>query len=177
MIANHTQHYSLIPYWHALYVRQKYERTISAKLDELGVENLLPLTKVLRVYKSQKRRVIVPMFPGYIFIKVQPGKRHHVTNLNGVYGFVKLGHEFQKVQDREIENIRILLENMDNYRDMRPEEYITRGSLIDVKEGPLCGMRGLVTGNKGNRILVSLDSIRTAISISVPQHQVELMST
>ena len=174
MDANHLNSGGIKPYWHALFVRQKYERTISARLNEMEVENLLPLTKVLRVYKSQKRRVIVPMFPGYLFLNIQPGKRHHITNLDGVYRFVKIGDEFQKVQDWEIENIRLLVDNMDHYRDLRPENYIRMGSLIEVKEGPLCGMRGLVTGNNGSRILVSLDSIRTAISISVPQNQVEL---
>ena len=174
MIANHYQSGGIKPYWHVLYVRQKYEKTISARLDELGVEHLLPLTKILREYKSQKRRVIVPMFPGYLFLNVQPGKRHHITNLNGVYSFVKIGQEFQKVQDWEIDNIRILASNMDNYRDLQVEKYIQRGSLIEVKDGPFCGMRGIVTNNNGNRILVSLDSIRTAISISVPQNHVEL---
>ena len=177
MIVKHHPHNNLEPYWHALHVRQKYERTISARLDELGIENLLPLTKVLRAYKSQKRRVIVPMFPGYIFLNIQPIKRHQIIHLKGVYGYVKIGREYQRVHDQEIANIRLLVENMDIYRDMRPEAYIRRGSLIDVTEGPLCGMRGLVTGNTGNRILVSLDSIQTAISISLPQHQVELMST
>ena len=114
------------------------------------------------------------MFPGYLFLNIQPGKRHHITNINGVYCFVKIGQDFQKVQDWEIENIRILASNIDNYRDLRTEEYIAAGSLIEVTEGPFCGMRGLVTGNNGNRILVRLDSIKTAISISVRQNQVEL---
>lgn len=166
----------LKPFWHVIYVRQKHEKAISVRLDELGVENLLPLTKTVRVYKSQKRKVIVPMFPGYLFLNAYPGKRHHVTNLNGVYGFVKIGQEFQKVKDWEIENIRILTANLDNYNDFRSEEYVRRGSLVEVKNGPLTGMRGLVTGNNGSRILVSIDSIRTAISISVPKDQVEVMS-
>lgn len=161
-------------YWHVIYVRQKYERAISARLDELGVENLLPLTKTVRIYKSQKRKVVVPMFPGYLFLNAYPGKRHHVTNLNGVYGFVKVGQEFQLVKDWEIENIRILTSNMEGYSDFRSEEYLRRGSSVEVKNGPLSGMRGLVTGNNGSRILVSIDSIQTAISISVPQDQVEI---
>lgn len=174
MNSNLNEGVGLKPYWHVIYVRQKYERAVSSRLDELGVENLLPLTKTLRLYKSQKRKVVVPMFPGYVFLNVRPGKRHHITNLNGVYNFVKVGREFQRVQDWEIENIRILTSNMDNYRDLRSEEYIRRGSLVEVTEGPLSGMKGLVTGNNGSRILVSIDSIRTAISISVPQEQVQL---
>lgn len=161
-------------YWHVIYVRQKYERAISSRLDELGVENLLPLAKTVRLYKSQKRKVVVPMFPGYVFLKVRPGTRHHVTNLNGVYSFVKIGREFQYVKDWEIENIRILTSNMDNCRDFRSEEYIGRGSFVQVKNGPLSGMRGFVTGTNGGRILVCIESIRTAISISVPQSQVEV---
>ncbi|MCE7996672.1 MAG: UpxY family transcription antiterminator [Roseivirga sp.] len=174
MIANHNQHGGIKPYWHVLYVRQKYEKSISARLNELGVEHILPMTKTLRVYKSQRRRVVVPLFPGYLFLNVQPGKRHHVTNLNGVYSFVKIGQDFQRVKDREIENIRILSSNIDYHRDLRSEPYIQTGSFIEITEGPFCGMRGLVTGNNGNRILVTLDSIKTAISISLPQNQVAL---
>ncbi|GAB5525205.1 MAG: UpxY family transcription antiterminator [Roseivirga sp.] len=174
MIGNHNQHGSPKSYWHVLYVRQKYEKTISTKLDEMGVEHILPLTKTLRVYKSQSRKVIVPLFPGYLFLNIQPGKRHHVTNLNGVYSFVKIGQEFQRVQHWEIENLRILAGNVNNYSDLRPEPYIRSGSLIEVTQGPFCGMRGLVTGKNGGRILVTIDSIKSAISISVPQTQVEL---
>lgn len=164
------------PYWQVIYVRQKYERAVSTKLEEIGIENLLPLTKVVREYKSQKRKVIVPMFPGYLFVNAYPGRRHHITNINGVYNFVKIGNDYQRVQDWEIQNIKILTSNMGKYSDLRSEEYIRRGTKVEVKEGPLAGMKGQVTGANGNRLLVSIDSIRTSISISVLQDLVEVRS-
>lgn len=172
MDLNNIAQVNIKPYWHVIYVRQKYEKSISSRLNEMGIENLVPLTKVVREYKSQKRKVVVPMFPGYIFLITHPGKRHHITNLDGVYSFVKIGQEFQRVKDLEIDNIRILTSNMDSCCDFRSEEYIRRGALIEVKDGPLSGMKGVVTGNNGDRILVSIDSIRIAVSISVPQHHI-----
>ena len=174
MDLNNIRQVNIKPYWHVIYVRQKYERSISSRLDEMGIENLLPLTKVVREYKSQKRKVVVPMFPGYVFLMTHPGKRHHITNLDGVYSFVKIGKEFQRVNETEIDNIRILTSNMNSHRDLRTEEYIKRGALIEIKDGPLCGMKGVVTGSNGDRILVSIDSIQLAVSISVPQSQIEV---
>lgn len=163
-------------YWQVIYVRQKFEKSISTKLTEMGVEHLLPMTKIVREYRSQKRKVIVPMFPGYLFVNAHPGGRHHITHIDGVYSFVKIGTDYQRVQDWEMKNLSILSTNMDKYEGFRAEEYVRRGSVVEVKEGPLYGMEGRVTGTNGNRLLVSIDSIRTSISISILQELVQVKS-
>ncbi|MEQ8477449.1 transcription termination/antitermination NusG family protein [Fulvivirga sp.] len=154
-------------FWHVIFVRQHYERRISEKLTKMGIENILPQTKVMREYKSQRRRVLVPLFPGYLFLKVVPGKRHHVTFLNGVYRFLRVGDEYEQVSETEIDNLKILAR--DASHQITKEDYLKKGTGVEVIDGPLYGISGFVSGCNGGRILVTVNAIRTSISISVPK--------
>lgn len=163
-------------YWHVVYVRPKSERLANDKLQKKGLETYLPLITTIKKYKSQKKKVIRPLFPGYLFVHMMPGKRHHVTSVSEVYNFIKFDDDFAKVRDEEIKNIQIAL-------DQSPPEAIEvcngkfsrKGRLVEVIGGPFAGVKGKTLGLKSRKVLIQVGAIQSAISIVVSPNHLRLI--
>ena len=69
--------------WHVIYVRPKFERKVFATLLERGVESYLPLKKVVRQWRDRKKKMEVPVFPGYVFVKINRKEIANVYSTNG----------------------------------------------------------------------------------------------
>ena len=81
------------PAWYALYTRSRFEKKMLGELTERHIEVFLPMREVLSRWKDRKKRIWIPLFPGYIFINQvdTPENRYRVLNLPGAVRFV--GHE------------------------------------------------------------------------------------
>ena len=51
-----------------MYTRPRWEKKIASLLDSRGIENYLPLNKILKQWSDRKKIVQEPLFKGYIFV-------------------------------------------------------------------------------------------------------------
>ena len=56
--------------WYAVLTRSRQEKTAASMLDYLAVANFLPLTTQERRWSDRKQMISVPLFPGYLFVRV-----------------------------------------------------------------------------------------------------------
>ncbi|MSO23904.1 MAG: hypothetical protein EXQ58_11825 [Acidobacteria bacterium] len=68
-------HASLLPEWYAVYTRSRQERAVKTQLDERAVENFLQTYEKISQWKDRKKLIQVPLFPGYLFVKVLFARR------------------------------------------------------------------------------------------------------
>lgn len=128
--------------WYALYVKSRHEFTTQGELNRKGIANYLPSIKKLRHWKDRDKYVDLPLFPGYIFVKIMPKADDYMKVLK-TRGAVNLlantpGNP-TPVSDDEIESLRILIESGENI-DVYP--HLKEGDRIRVKRGPLKGAEG-----------------------------------
>lgn len=155
-------------FWHVCYLKPKSEKTVQKKIEELQIEVFLPLIKHLRVYNNNRRTVYLPLFPGYIFVWIAPGYRHHITAFSEVYRFIKFKDEFAKIPEQEIKNLKLLVENITGQHEISSEVTFQKGKNVEVTQGPFLGMKGKMIKRKGKqRIMVEIKAINQAISIEV----------
>lgn len=57
-------------HWYAAYVRVNQELIIKSRLDELGIENFLPMNEQVRDTPGGKKKIRVVLIHGLIFIRV-----------------------------------------------------------------------------------------------------------
>ena len=71
--------------WYALYTRSRFEKKMLSELTARKVEVFLPMREVLSRWKDRKKKVWLPLFPGYIFVRQvdTPANRYRVLNLPG----------------------------------------------------------------------------------------------
>ena len=99
--------------WFAVWTRSRQEKTSASMLEALGVPHFLPLKSEVRQWSDRKQTVTVPLFSGYLFVRINPAEdnRLEVLKTPGIAGFVGNQTGPLPVPDQQIEDIRTVLEN------------------------------------------------------------------
>jgi hypothetical protein len=64
--------------WYAVYTRSHQERRVKTQLDGKEVENFLPTFEKISQWKDRKKPIQLPLFPGYLFVKISLLRRLEV---------------------------------------------------------------------------------------------------
>jgi transcription antitermination factor NusG len=89
-----------------------------------------------------------------------------------VYNFVKTGPQLRPVQDREIEILR-RIEGIEEDLILTEVEY-GLGQSVKVSNGPLFGMKGIISQIKSKgKLVVNFDSLGIALQIEINKKQLE----
>jgi transcription antitermination factor NusG len=160
--------------WYALYTRSRFEKKMLSELTDRKIEVFLPMREILSRWKDRKKRIWVPLFPGYIFIHHidTPENRYRVLNLPGAVRFVGFEGHPNPIPEEQILYVRRFLES--NIA-VDPYPYLQAGSRVEVTAGPLRGIRGILVEKRGRyRFVIQVDLIRQALSVEIDASDVRL---
>jgi len=87
------------------------EKSSTLLLENAGYECLLPVSKYTRHWSDRKKEVEVPLFPGYLFCRMDPCNRLPVLMTPGVIQIVGAGKTLIPVQEEEIVAIQRVVRN------------------------------------------------------------------
>ena len=156
-----------LTHWYVLYTRSRFEKKLLRELASRQVEVFLPMRETISRWKDRKKKVWVPLFPGYIFINHEdtPENRYRILNIPGAVQFVSVRGRSNPVPEEQIMAIRRFLETGLSFA---PYPYIKIGTQVEVIAGPLKGIRGILVEKRGKfRFVLQVDMIRQAISIEI----------
>lgn len=161
-------------YWYAVFTYPRIEKKIFSRLSDSGVEAFLPLTTVIRQWSDRKKKLTVPLFPNYIFVRIDPKEKYRVLQVDGVVKFVSIQGNPCKMPESEIETIKKLASSGG---DITTNEDLVEGMPIRITDGPLAGIEGVLEEKKGKtRLLVRIDSLRQTASVDVSTEMIETIS-
>lgn len=153
--------------WYAAYTCARHEKRVAEQLKQRDVESLLPLYQTVRRWKNGKARVQVPLFPGYVFVRIALKDRLQVLNVPSVVRLVGFDGHPVPLADEEVEAIRTCL---NRGTSLSPHPYLTTGRRVRVVRGPLEGIEGKVVRQKNQtRFVISLDLIQRAVATEIDQ--------
>jgi transcription antitermination factor NusG len=163
----------MVPRWYVAYTFPRHEKTVAEQLKIKSVESYLPLFEKLSRWKDRMARVQLPLFPGYVFVRIPLRERIKVLESSGVLRLVGFNGHPTPLPEGEIESLRTYLA----FRRAEPFPYLTAGKRVAVQAGPLAGLEGLVVRRKGKmRIVVSIDSIQRSIALELEAADVRLIA-
>ncbi len=161
--------------WYALRVHSKLASFVSAVLRGKGYEEFLPLCRSRRHWSDRVKDIEVPLFPGYLFCRFDPGDRQvPVLTTPGVIGIVSAGKTPIPVTEEEIESIRRIV-----YSGLaaQPWPFLGVGSRIRIDRGPLAGIEGVVTQpGKEYRLIVSITLLQRSVAVEIDRGWVRPLS-
>jgi transcription antitermination factor NusG len=161
--------------WFAVWTRSRQEKTSAAMLEAVGVPHFLPLKSEVRQWSDRKQTIAVPLFTGYLFVRINPAKdsRLEVLKTPGIAGFVGNQTGPLPVPDQQIEDIRTVLEKRVECVVL---PMLHEGDPVRVVRGPLTGVEGrLVRGNSSTRLAIFIEMIHKTLVVSVSRNDVELI--
>ncbi len=163
---------TLKPTWHVLYVKPRHEKKVAQCLKQKKLITFLPLIKVIRKWSDRKKTVEVPLFPSYIFVKINTSLDFHsVLSLDSTCDFIRFGNTYAKATDEEINNIKLLL-NLDGIENIKTSsQKFQSGGNYKIDYGPLRGLKcQIVRVNNKDEIMVRVDSIQQNITVTLSKH-------
>src|SRR5579864_4826094 len=72
------------PLWYAAYTSANHEKRVAEQLAQRSVEHFLPLYQSVRRWKDRRMNVQLPLFPGYVFVRLALRDRLQVLRTPGV---------------------------------------------------------------------------------------------
>lgn len=162
--------------WYAVYTIVRHEKTVKRSIEKRGIETFLPLREVVSQWTDRKKLVQLPLFPGYLFVRLYPGDSQsifQVLNTRGVVRILSANGRLQPVPERQIDSVKNLTGSNVHYD---PHPHLVSGSEVVVMNGPLRGISGRVLDKKGdNRLIISIDIIKRSVAVKVDAADVELV--
>lgn len=146
-------------------VKPRFEKSTSTLLRQKGYEDFLPLTAEARDWSDRIKTVQLPLFPRYLFCRFNSQQKVPILNTPGVQKIVGFGTGPTPIPDQEIASLRTLIESGSSAMAC---DYIADGELVQVREGPLAGMEGLLVKAKGScRVVVSIHLLQRSVYAEV----------
>jgi transcription antitermination factor NusG len=159
------------PRWYAAYTCANREKRVAEQLGVREVEHFLPLYSSVRRWKDRRVMLELPLFPGYVFVRMAMGNRLQVQTVPGVARLVGFDGTPAALRDEEIGALRTSLG--DAVR-AEPHPYLTAGRRVRVTRGPLAGMEGVLLRRKGSfRLVISVELIQRSVAVDADAADVE----
>jgi transcription antitermination factor NusG len=163
----------LEPHWYAAYTSANHEKRVAKQLEERALEHFLPLYQSVRRWKDRRVRLDLPLFPGYVFVRLVLRDRLMILQIPGVAKLVGFNGTPTALPEGEIESLRTSL--AEGLR-AEPHRFLTVGRRVRVKNGPLGGMLGILVKRKNRaRLVVSVQLIQRAMAVEIDEADLEAM--
>ncbi len=151
--------------WFALMVRTGREKPATLHLENAGYECFLPVSKFTRRWSDRMKEIEVPLFPGYLFCRMDPHNRLPVLMTPGVIQIVGAGKSLIPVEEDEIAAIQRAVKNG---LSTMPWPYLQVGHVARIEEGPLRGMTGIIIRIKsGMKLVLSVSLLQRSVAVEV----------
>jgi transcription antitermination factor NusG len=151
--------------WHALYTRHQHEKAAAQTLSNFGHEVFLPLTCVAHRWQDRTKRVWLPLFPCYVFIRGGFDRRIQILSTPGVISPVTNAGRPAVIPRVQIEAVRRVIESA---LEVEAHPYLRSGDHVRVVAGPLRSIEGILVRMKGvSRLVVSIDMLGTSAAVEV----------
>jgi transcription antitermination factor NusG len=158
-------------HWYAVFTVPQNEKSVMRHLNLREVESFLPTYETVRVWKNRQRvKIVLPLFPSYLFVRINSRERTKVLQSPGVLHIVGKGRESVPLPDPEIEFLRsgLCRERIEPYR-----EFLV-GEKVRIKSGVMQGVCGtLVRKAGGCRFVLTLELINQHVAAEVNVEDLE----
>ena len=156
---------SSVTRWYVVYTRARHEKSVSAQLDRITIQNFLPLYEALHRWKDRRARVKIPLFAGYVFVRMALCNQLQVLQIPGVARLVSFDGQPVAVPEAELVALQ---RGLTSGVRVNPHPYLAAGRQVQITKGSFAGLKGVFVRRKGLcRVVVSLHVIKSSIALEM----------
>jgi transcription antitermination factor NusG len=161
--------------WFVVHTWSRHEKSVFDQLRGKQIETFLPLYKPTKRWRNGQLSGPLPLFPGYLFVRIDIQNQLPVLQTSGVARFVGFGQKPATISDNEIAQLEAAVASG---IDLSPHPFLAVGDRVRIKCGPLTGLTGILTRDKQRlRVVLSVELISRSISVELSSTDVELVES
>lgn len=158
--------------WYAAYTCSRQEKVVARQLSLRNVQHYLPLYSAARQWGTRKAQVTLPLFAGYVFVRIGLQQQLNVLTIPGMVRLVAFGGKPVPLDDDEMNVLQRAL----SIRRAEPHP-IAVGKRVRIEAGPLAGLEGVVSQRRNHlRLLVSIQVVMQTIAIEIAESDLALVA-
>jgi transcription antitermination factor NusG len=151
--------------WFAIRVKPNCEKPVAVALRGRGLQSYLPLLRSERQWSDRVKVMDLPLFPGYLFCRLNLEDRMPLLTTPGFLYIVGVGRNPEPVDEGEILAIHSILRSG---LEVTAWSSLVVGQKVELQHGPLQGLQGVLTKiSNQHRIYVSITLLQRSISVEV----------
>lgn len=162
--------------WYAVYTRSRHEDKVSHALMSKSYAVFLPKIHIWSKRKDRRKKIWVPMFPGYLFVCLNHPDNETRLDILKTFGVVKIlgnpkGGEPIPIPDHHIETINRLIRSTVEIKHFQYPRVGERALIID---GPFAGIEGIVTTSdlEHEVFVITFELLHRAVAIKLEGFQI-----
>ena len=154
--------------WYAIYTRSRSEKKVHKKVLSQGFDSYLPLITTVRQWSDRKKKVELPLIPGYLFVRTDRKNLKNVLPINGIKNVLKHLGKPAIIKDYEIENLKILLEDSSKFSIIQ-DTNLKNGDTVIVEKGVFSGLVAeCIKFNGKHRLIIRIEALANIIEVNIP---------
>jgi transcription antitermination factor NusG len=163
--------------WYAVQVMSRHEFKVFDRLAGAGVVTFLPSCERLSKWKDRNKRIRTPLFPGYLFVRINTGEPHARLAVLKTMGVARiLGSIAGEPEPVPEEQILSLKKIVDAGVALEPHPYLQEGRRVRIAKGPLTGVEGVLARKSGScHFVLSVDILRQSTAVKIDADDVEAL--
>ncbi len=156
--------------WYVVYTLSKHEKQVEKLLSRACIESFLPLYTEIRQWSDRKKKVVLPLFPNYLFVHTNPKDFWKILSVNGVTKFVSDGVKPGTISNNVIRSIQGIVNSNAKVADLE----LKKGERVRAISGPFVGAEGnLIRYDRKNILVINIELLHRSVLLEIDRHQVE----
>jgi transcription antitermination factor NusG len=151
--------------WYAAYTCARHEKSVARQLHERSINCFLPLYRSWHRWADRRKQIELALFPGYVFVHIDPRERLRVLQLPGVVRLVSFNGIPTPLPETDIEGLR---NGLEQGIYAQPHPYLRAGRRVRIIRGPLAGAQGILVRKKDKlRFVISIDVLMRSVAVEL----------
>jgi transcriptional antiterminator NusG len=164
--------------WYAIHTRSRFEQKVFDGFRSKSIETFLPKMEVMSRRKDRRKKILVPLLPGYVFVQydLDPEIYWDIIKTVGVVRMVGFEGKPTPARDEEIQSLMIL---DGTNRTVQNRAFMKRGDTVMIMEGPLKGLVGFYVRHKGQteKVVVNVELLHRSLAVEIEDWALEKVQT
>ena len=161
--------------WYAVHTKSRHEYKAHIGLTQKQLTSFLPEMEVWSKRKDRKKKISVPLFPGYLFVDASLDNETKLAILK-TPGVVRILGKKENAEPIAVPNEKIMAIQriMDKKVEMFSMQYPKTGEPARILNGPFAGIEGTVVKSDLEKELfvISIELMQRSVAIRLEGFQI-----
>lgn len=154
--------------WYVVYTKSHYEQKVFQGLTDKSIMAFLPKIETMSRRKDRKKKILLPLFPGYVFFQIPWDLKLYwdVLKTDGVVRALTADGNPAPVPEEEIFSVKIMINSL---LPFFPHPFVREGDRVVIEGGPLAGAQGIFISREGKlgKFVVGVELLNRAVAVEI----------